>query len=452
MTARPPAPLPLAAPPTLPAPLAPAEALGQLRAWHVPALPASVAGWAWVEEGEEASLRALPSAGWQAWQVSGGAALLGPPDLSCGPPALARQLWDGLAPSQRGVFAALTALTAQRGTGSVAVVGGALRDLLLGREQSPDLDLVVVGQPVAPLADALAKRYGVNCSFHAAYGNATLHLPGLTTDLVSARLERYPSPGAAPEVWPATLSQDLLRRDFALNALALRLTPAGPALHDPAGGLADLAGGWLRPLHPQSLREDASRLLRAARLAARLDLRAHPALLAQVPAALQHAEQTPRLWQELRLSLSEPQPGRVLRLLQSWGAQSLSSERAADLLQALDALPTRPPDIVYAAALLRAAPQLGPRLNWPRAQALLTRALSDRSFAPASPEGLLRAALFAPSYPSLRAADLLELGFTPGPRLGEALRQLVTLRRAGMLRGPDDERRAALDLLKKPPA
>nr|WP_246363360.1 CCA tRNA nucleotidyltransferase [Deinococcus budaensis] len=328
----------------------------------------------------------------------------------------------------------------------VALVGGAVRDALLGAAPL-DLDVVVEGQD----AGALAAASGLPHLIHPAFGNATVTLPdGRRADLVRARRESYPVPGQNPWPVPGTLADDLARRDFGLNALALEVGPGGPgALLEVPGGLADLEARTLRPLHPRSLHEDASRLVRAARLAARLDLSAHPELRRQVPAALAMAGRTPRLHAELRLLLHEPRPGRAARRLEGWGAGALLPAGALPRLEALDArqdagLPV-PPQI-YAAALLSAAPDpaaLAGRLGLgEKAAALLARALGDGPASPGSPEGVLRGLLRPRAYPALTGRDVLALGVPPGPAVGAALAHLAARRRSGEVRSPEEERAA----------
>ena len=367
------------------------------------------------------------------------AALLTPLDLAApAAPELAAQVWQALIPSDR---RSLTML-ATRTSGTLALVGGAVRDALLGLTPK-DLDIVLVGADV----ETLAQASGLPFIFHAVYRNAALSLPeGRTADLVSARMECYPVLGTSPLPHPGTLSQDLQRRDFAINALALVIGAAGPSLHDPYGGLDDLARRELRPLHPASLLEDASRLIRAARLAARLNLRASPKLLSQVPQALAVAAQTPRLTAELRLLLSEPFPGKAARLLEDWGARSLLPAASLAVLDALDSLPERPDEQTYAAAWLSGAQSAA---NWtdrlalgPRPAALLSRALGREYVAPGSAEAVLRGVLRPHAYAPLTGRDVLRLGVSAGPDVGAALSHLSGLREAGQVSSREDEERA----------
>ncbi|AZI43979.1 CCA tRNA nucleotidyltransferase [Deinococcus psychrotolerans] len=331
----------------------------------------------------------------------------------------------------------------------MALVGGAVRDALLGLAPI-DLDIVLVGGDV----ESLARQSGLPFLFHPAYQNATLTLPdGRAADLVSARIERYPQAGASPLPHSGTLSQDVLRRDFSLNALALVIGEATggqtkPELHDPVGGLADLLNRELRPLHSDSLTDDASRLIRGARLAARLELSASPQLLAQVPSALAVAAQTPRLDAELRLMLSEPRPSQVMERLESWGAAVLLPAGAPRVLAALDALPQRPSDAVYAAGFLSsvADQHMADQHAWqdrlalgPRPAALLRRAMDHEYVSPDSAEATLRGVLRPDAYIPLTGKDVLNLGVPAGPQVGKALARLSGLRQAGRVSSREAE-------------
>ncbi len=149
-----------------------------------------------------------------------------------------------------------------------------MRDLLLGRD-TVDLDIVVVDDAVA-LARALHAEPGgdgaTRLRVHDAFGTATLILAeGWSLDLITARREHYPSPGALPIVTPGTLADDLRRRDFTINAMALTLDAAQPGLLlDPLGGRADLADGVVRVLHDGSFADDPTRILRGLRYGGRL--------------------------------------------------------------------------------------------------------------------------------------------------------------------------------------
>ncbi len=149
---------------------------------------------------------------------------------------------------------------------AVYLVGGSVRDLLLDGAPS-DLDLVLEGPPAS-----VAKRLGWNLRSHDRFGTVTVTLgDGTTCDIATARRERYARPGALPEVEPARLAEDLLRRDFSVNALALALTgPERGRLLGAPGALEDLADRSLRVLHAASFLEDPTRLLRLARYCARL--------------------------------------------------------------------------------------------------------------------------------------------------------------------------------------
>ena len=151
----------------------------------------------------------------------------------------------------------------------VYLVGGFVRDLLL-KQPVNDFDFVVEGDAIH-LARALAKAEGGRTLAHFKFGTAVLTLPdGSTFDFISARSETYSQPGALPTVKFSSIEDDLRRRDFTINAMAVRLDgdPLG-ALIDPLEGQADLQRGLIRVLHPHSFVDDPTRILRAARYAVR---------------------------------------------------------------------------------------------------------------------------------------------------------------------------------------
>jgi tRNA nucleotidyltransferase (CCA-adding enzyme) len=206
---------------------------------------------------------------------------------------------------------ALPAVAAVGAEPGVHAVGGAVRDLVLGR-QPLEVDLVVEGDAVA-----LARRLGEVVAVHERFGTATVRVGGATVDLAGARRETYAAPGALPEVQlGAPLAVDLERRDFAINAIAVALDDGRVAAVP--GALADLGAGVLRVLHPRSFADDPTRLLRGARYAARLGFEYDEATARLARAAISDGSLTTvtpsRLGAELRLALREPQPAAIERL------------------------------------------------------------------------------------------------------------------------------------------
>jgi tRNA nucleotidyltransferase (CCA-adding enzyme) len=204
--------------------------------------------------------------------------------------AAARQLADAepaelVLPAYREMLSAV--LTAAEELDHEAfLVGGIVRDLLLGRPHGPDVDVVVVGDAAA-VARAAARRLGGSVRVHDPFGTATWQRASTTMDVVTARRERYVAPGRLPLVVAGTIEEDLARRDFAVNAIALPLRGGrSQGFLDPHGGLEDLVAGRLRVLHPASFQDDPTRILRAARYASRLGFDVAEDTAALIPAAL----------------------------------------------------------------------------------------------------------------------------------------------------------------------
>lgn len=425
----------------------------------------------------------------------------------------------------------------------IALVGGAVRDLLLHRLHHdpwrgvPDLDLVVEGDAgaaaAAPrLARTLAGAPEVRlCDWHehGAYGTVELELelrpaattPELTTaagqprpdphpvagaaatdsgplpaaptagpadgstdlirlDVATARREEYPKAADNPQVRFGRLEDDLARRDFTINAMALLLGDS-LLLLDPHGGLADLRHRQLRFLHGDSIRDDPTRLLRAARYVARLGFQLADssreqarATLAAWPWCWRHGDPPPqappalgtRLRMELQLLLErEPWP-QALAVLQDWGALILldpalqidrrwrrrlhwaerlglermtallaATQTAAELAQRLQ-LPHRQQRLLVALQQLRTRLD-APHRDQPRSVVQWCRLLE----APGSSAEAVALALatgIGPRRPLLRwwlrwrhiraplsAGELIAAeGLQPGPALGARLRQL----------------------------
>jgi tRNA nucleotidyltransferase (CCA-adding enzyme) len=203
----------------------------------------------------------------------------------------------------------------------IHLVGGTVRDLLLGAE-TVDLDLVVVGDAL-PVARRLAAATGGRLTVHRAFGTAVVRGP-VTADLAGARRETYPHPGSLPVVaLAATLEEDLGRRDFAVNAMAASLGEESfGELCDPFGGQADLAARRLRTLTPGSFADDPTRLLRGARYAARLGFAFDDATRsrAEEAAAGIWSVGPDRLRDALELLLREDAAAAALTLLAELGA------------------------------------------------------------------------------------------------------------------------------------
>lgn len=200
------------------------------------------------------------------------------------------------------------------GVTPVYLVGGSIRDLLLGREPS-EIDFAVEG-PV----EEIAGRLDPNALLFPEFGTAQVELDGVTVDLAGTRREQYATPGALPTVSPADLAEDLGRRDFTVNAIAVPIAESGEAaLIDPFDGLRDLEEGVLRILHPGSLRDDPTRAFRAARYCSRLSLEPDSATLGALRAADPSTISVDRLSRELELIASDEDPASALGFLDSWG-------------------------------------------------------------------------------------------------------------------------------------
>jgi tRNA nucleotidyltransferase (CCA-adding enzyme) len=285
-------------------------------------------------------------------------------------------------------------------------VGGLVRDAWLGRDAGGhDLDVVVEGD-ARLVARALADVRGGTLVEHERFLTASIALPGgRRVDVVTARSERYEAPGALPRVMPASIAQDLRRRDFTVNAMAVELSSGSFGLLDPLGGAGDIARRRLRVLHPLSFVEDPTRIVRAARYAARLGFsldawsaRCRTLALEQAPYPALSAA---RVGVELERALAETTAGAALPLLARAGAFRLLARghrtTRASLLR------------------LRALPAT---LAWTRAQA------------PVAPLELLGAVLAADQPEAVAAATLRGLGLSGGPlgRVQAAVAALPALR------------------------
>jgi tRNA nucleotidyltransferase (CCA-adding enzyme) len=162
--------------------------------------------------------------------------------------------------------------TASRQGQKLYLVGGVVRDLLLERTNL-DLDLVVEGNAI-DLAQKLVQARPGKITTHPRFGTAKIQWPEWSLDLATARSETYARPGALPTVKPGSINDDLFRRDFTINAMAVHLDPKqyGETI-DLYGGQEDLQSRLIRVLHNRSFIDDATRIWRALRYEQRLDCR-----------------------------------------------------------------------------------------------------------------------------------------------------------------------------------
>jgi tRNA nucleotidyltransferase (CCA-adding enzyme) len=217
------------------------------------------------------------------------------------------------------------------------LVGGSVRDLMLGRAVQ-DFDLTVEGD-AAKLAESVLRSFAGKVIFHSRFGTATWTLDETTfkrlgvpllgasgfppfLDFISARSETYLKPGALPTVKHSTIDDDLRRRDFTINAMALRLDGRfWGQLHDPLGGQSDLEKKHVRALHTRSFVDDPTRMLRAVRYSVRYGFEIEPEtlnLINEESRAVLASLSGERLRHEIDLMFEESDPSTMLQHLGKW--------------------------------------------------------------------------------------------------------------------------------------
>jgi tRNA nucleotidyltransferase (CCA-adding enzyme) len=385
-------------------------------------------------------------------------------------------------------------LPALSGLPPTYLVGGWVRDVLRGEDATEDPDLTVEGDAPA-VARVLMDRLSGEVREFERFRTAVLYVDDIAYDLVTARRETYVEPGALPRVEPGTLQDDLFRRDFTVNAMAIGLKGDDLGhLYDPHGGLPDLDARLLRVLHDQSFQDDPTRLLRGVRFEARLGFGFDPdtEVLAREAVASDALDtvSADRIGRELMKILEETEaPTAVARLKQldiasalhpaldpdpeevasaalgavTLGTNRVTAELAAmvvanpqelDLWVAELPLEARDRDAVSRAA--RVAPRLGTALREREHTPSELRAL----LASEPPEALaLALALGAPAEPILRWStqlsrvgleiggnDLLDAGVPEGPAIGRALEETLRRKLDGLVEGRDEELATALAL------
>jgi len=381
----------------------------------------------------------------------------------------------------------------------VYLVGGTIRDILLG-ERSFDVDIAVEGDAIA-FAYALAEALGGRATPHQKFGTAVItygdheHI-----DVVTTRTEFYDAPGALPTVERAGLREDLYRRDFTINAMAASLAPADfGRLVDPFGGRADLEARVLRVLHNLSFIDDPTRIFRGIRYEARYGFRLdeHSARLLRgcVEMGLVGDLSSSRLRDELVALLEDPGAADGILRLGELGADgaihphlrgdeaaarlftrgvAIRDELGVDLptwrigLAALayamksdeaygwlERLKVRRRDADRIVGAVTVAPRIVERLREEELDPAQVVALAD-AFSPDAP--LL--ALARDDRPELReyfsklrdvsleigGADLIAMGLTESPRIGDILGELRRRKLNGELDGRDAELAAAREL------
>jgi tRNA nucleotidyltransferase (CCA-adding enzyme) len=386
---------------------------------------------------------------------------------------------------------------------AVYLVGGTVRDILLG-EEGFDIDIAVEGDAIE-FARSLAAALGGRITPHRKFGTAIVQYgEGDRIDVVTTRTEFYDAPGALPTVERAGLREDLFRRDFTINAMAVTLEPASfGRLFDPFGGRVDLRAGLLRVLHNLSFIDDPTRIFRAIRYEARYGLRLeeHSAQLARscIDMGLVGDLSSARLRDELHALLEDPGAvGGILRLgelgadraihprLRADADAAALFERALELRNELEVevpawriglavlgrdlipgeaydwlerLKVRRRDGDRIAGAITVAPRIVQRLRGEELQPADVVSLAD-AFAPDAP--LL--ALAHENQQELRdyferlrdvhieigGAELAELGLSESPRVGEVLAELRRRKLNGELDGRESELRVARELIAAP--
>lgn len=386
-------------------------------------------------------------------------------------------------------FIQLAGEVAQSRGQKLYLVGGVVRDLFLGRA-TLDLDLVLEGDAIS-LAQQLGLPNQAKIKIHTRFGTAKLKWQEWSVDIATARSETYAKPGALPSVTPGSIRHDLFRRDFTINAMAVKLNPGryGEVL-DPYGGRGDLEDRLIRVLHEKSFLDDATRIWRGIRYEQRLDFQLEPATLKLLKRDVPMLDTISgdRIRHELELVLREEYPEKALRRADELGVLSRMHPSlkgngwlAEKFEQARkQGAPGSPPTMLYLALLAyhltdEEIEQLITYLRLPKTATQTLRdtisvkaqihSLADPSLSPSRIHSLLRgyatpaitANLLATTSevvrkhiqlfldklrfirPALNGEDLKRLGITSGQRIGEILRRLHEARLDGKVSSRKDE-------------
>ena len=397
-----------------------------------------------------------------------------------------KALQDRTSPDLWALIIRLADLAADRAS-PLYIVGGRVRDLLLERPAT-DLDLVVEGDALE-LVRALAFDQGGEAIVHPRFGTATYRTGTLRFDLATARTESYPRPGVLPDIRPGPIEEDLARRDFTVNAMALRLSPpdAGTLL-DKFGSRQDVEDGLIRVLHDGSFVDDPTRTMRAIRYEQRLGFRIEPSTLDLLSRDLHLLPSVgvDRLRREIDLFLLEPAPELPLLRADSLGVlrtiDPALRPRASlsEIFQSARRQLGQVEPAIYLALLLYSAEtgeaiQFLDRYRFPKesmqkmedtlvirdTEARIGTAALRPSLVYASFRGLERESVRAFSIattddkararaadylsrladvrPELTGKDLINLGVPRGPKIGQVLNRLLDARLDGLTSSREDE-------------
>ncbi|HVG75428.1 MAG TPA: hypothetical protein VM824_08610, partial [Thermoleophilaceae bacterium] len=348
-------------------------------------------------------------------------------------------------------------------------------------------------------ARTLADRVGGSAREYERFGTADVNVGGQTLHLVSTREESYDAPGELPRVALASLSEDLRRRDFTVNAMAIGLTGDDLGhLYDPHGGLGDLDAKAIRVMHDRSFLDDPTRLLRAVRYATRLGFALEPeterlareAVAGDALATVSGARIRDELMDLLR-ETDAPGGIELLRDLEihtalhpeldpdpdlvasaALGATAIGADRAVSALAALVENAPEKLDL-WLADLNLLAEERDAASRAARVADRIAQALREREHTPSELRALLARepaealalalALHAPSEPILRwvtdlrdvgleisGDDLLAAGVPEGPAVGRALEETLRRKLDGLVSGREDELETALQVAREP--
>jgi tRNA nucleotidyltransferase (CCA-adding enzyme) len=371
----------------------------------------------------------------------------------------------------------------------IYLVGGVVRDLLLGQANF-DLDLVVEGNAIE-LAQQLKKINQGKITTHPRFNTAKLQWDNWSVDLATARCETYDKPGALPSITPSSIDNDLSRRDFTINAMAIHLNPGFYGrLVDPHGGRNDLKHKIIRVLHEKSFTDDATRIWRGLRYEQRLDfhLERKTLNLLQRDISMLDTISGDRIRYEIECILQEKYPEKVFRRAEElrvlaklhpvlkgngWLAEKFDQARRltspqppeVGLYLALLAYPLTGEETEHLISRLRlskslaqtlrdsiavkkkmrslATPGVSPSVIYRLLDGYFSPAIVANSLATESPVASQSIRLFLNKLKDIKVSlsgdDLIRMGIAPGPQIREILDLLHKARLNGKIATKQDE-------------